>query len=225
MTVMRHQRSAIGRHGYYVCPHHETKKEIHNLWWVTQKAMSPQTKVGIKSIIISCSKMQLIPSSFSLSENCSTVAGPTQNLTLKCIFPFKDKIGNPGIMHDACTRRGQSKPSTFPWCTTKVDENRTEILGHRGECGPGCPIEEGCLDTKGAKCIFPFTYGAVTHQKCTIRGNPQPYCSIENDQNGNILLAGLCSSKDCPYEDSKYFYLNLQIRYLLYRILTCNSYP
>ena len=69
--------------------------------------------------------------------------------------------------------------------------------------------KEVCLDTKGSKCIFPFTYRGVTHQKCTIQDNPQPYCSVKNDENGNILLAGLCSSKDCPYEDSKYFNLIL----------------
>ena len=170
--------------------------------------MSPQTKkVGIKSIIISCWKAQL--SASTVSENCSTVAGSTQNLTMKCIFPFKDEIGNRGIIHDACTRHGQSKPSTFPWCTTKVDEHGTEILGHRGECGPGCPTEEGCLDTNGAKCIFPFTYRGVTHQTCTSQGSFIAYCSIKNDENGNMVVGGLCSNKDCPYEDSKYLNLIL----------------
>ena len=146
--------------------------------------------------------------SSSLSENCSSLASPSLNSSTECIFPFKDKIGKVGgLIHEACTWHGQSKPSSFPWCSTKVDENGTEILGHRGECGPGCPVEEGCLTTKGAKCKFPFTYGGVTHQKCTIRGSPQPYCSIQNDENGKILLAGLCSKNDCLYEESKYFQL------------------
>ena len=137
-----------------------------------------------------------IPGSWAVcSSECPVEEG------CQCVFPFLAPF--PGsspftAAHNACTRyKSRQISNGNPWCANKIDgQGRARDWF---ACKQECPIEEGCLTTDDAKCIFPFEALGIKHDACTLETALKPWCSIKNDENGTVVHSGKCN-KDCPVE-------------------------
>ena len=126
-----------------------------------------------------------------------TVAGPSSGK--RCIFPFTLAYFN--ITFNGCiiSISPTGKSNYNPWCSTKVDDNGKHVRGGNwGDCSSKCPVEEGC------NCKFPFTWGGITHDACTMHSSPfsdKPWCSLKVDDRGQHLVGyAVPCGKDCPVE-------------------------
>ena len=129
-------------------------------------------------------------------SNCTTTGGP--GLGAGCIFPFTWE----GISHSACTIHGNKKPDEKPWCATELDEE--DAMNIWADCGPECPIEDGCRAIDGRKCVFPFEFRGLAHDACTVHGNKNAkerrWCATKVDDAGVMEIWSECG-RQCPTEE------------------------
>ena len=121
------------------------------------------------------------PVSEETAPSCTTVGGPAANTA--CVFPFTVN----GVTYNTCKMDGKVKTACYttmlwgvvnitscqyegldePWCSTAttVDSSHITGQGQYGECSTQCGAQ--CVTDSGAHCVFPFTWGGVTHTQCT----------------------------------------------------------
>merc|ERR1712183_1122966 len=59
---------------------------------------------------------------------------------------------------------------------------------------PHSRIPNSCSTLSGSSCVFPFSYGGVTHYQCTYTDSPVPWCATATNTAGS---EGFCPST-CP---------------------------
>eukprot|EP00095_Tigriopus_kingsejongensis_P012294 maker-scaffold324_size206069-snap-gene-1.33 protein:Tk12294 transcript:maker-scaffold324_size206069-snap-gene-1.33-mRNA-1 annotation:"PREDICTED: uncharacterized protein LOC101932660" len=99
-----------------------------------------------------------------------------------CQFPFiyEDQL------YESCTFEDHEKP----WCPYVLN-NLGSVTEYWGICEQSCPGSQ-CLSEGLGPCVFPFGYQGQTHYTCTTVDHNVPWCSIENDPDGNILVFAQC---------------------------------
>merc|ERR1711971_913202 len=137
-----------------------------------------------------------VPGGFSSNQrvpnSCATLTGST------CIFPFTYN----GASHYQCTSTACIPGSTFPQdCNVCVCDSLGVSVCTTNSCGT-CSAVSG--PAAGSACIFPFTYGGVTHQSCAewVYGGEHQgkyWCSTKVDPTGTHVNGegnyGFCSSE------------------------------
>ena len=72
------------------------------------------------------------------------------------------------------------------------------------DCGPECPIEDGCRAIDGRKCVFPFEFRGLAHDACTVHGNKNAkerrWCATKVDDAGVMEIWSECG-RECPSEE------------------------
>ena len=146
---------------------------------------------------------------------CTTIGGPAANTS--CVFPF---ILN-GVTYTKCVEGGKVNTSCYttlwwgmkitvcqsegmeePWCSTATtaDDQHVAGVGNYGQCPEDCGEEVSVPDTcttiggpaDNQSCVFPFTVGGVTYNKCRTEGLVNTSCS-------STLLFGV-EITTCQYE-------------------------
>merc|ERR1712165_148155 len=52
---------------------------------------------------------------------------------------------------------------------------------------PNSRIPNSCSTLSGSSCVFPFSYGGVTHYQCTYMDSPVPWCATATNTDGSVV--------------------------------------
>merc|ERR1712183_607275 len=64
---------------------------------------------------------------------------------------------------------------------------------------PHSRIPNSCSTLSGSSCVFPFSYGGVTHYQCTYTDSPVPWCATATNTDGSVVTN---SWGDCTISSS-----------------------
>ncbi|XP_028400042.1 fibropellin-1-like [Dendronephthya gigantea] len=145
-----------------------------------------------------------------------------------CVIPFTYK----GKIYEFCT----FKDAKIPWCSLTADYDKDKMYG---VCEfKTCQIKT----TNGECCVFPFTYGGVSYDACTIRWDKNAWCGTKSsvdyltvEPRGYCrLYAEPCFKNPCKnsgvcQSDKSQFYCNCTKGYkgktCSEKVLPCESSP
>merc|ERR1712018_4850 len=70
---------------------------------------------------------------------------------------------------------------------------------------PQSRIPNSCSTLSGSSCVFPFSYGGVTHHQCTYTDSPVPWCATATNTDGSVITnswgdCSMSSSSSCTSE-------------------------
>merc|ERR1711874_835315 len=70
---------------------------------------------------------------------------------------------------------------------------------------PSSRIPNSCSTLSGSSCVFPFSYGGVTHYQCTYTDSPVPWCATATNTDGSVVTNSwgdcvISSSSSCTSE-------------------------